>query len=158
MREWKSNCDSYDYCEFSKFQQTLYPKACCRFSKNDLTWILPFRFTGVLFFLLLDLLEDLSLATNQPNLNCSKLERTKNTNKTKTKHKILNKLDSRLSKSDKTQKLKVHLSKDVSRQFWGYKCRKETLWQLVSLETLRQLCDLLICLLRRQEHVNAKIR
>jgi hypothetical protein len=75
-----------------------------------------FRFTGVPFFLLLDLLEDLSLATNQPNLNCSELERTKTQNKTKTQ-KIPNKLDSRLSKSDKTQKLKVHLSKDVSRQF-----------------------------------------
>ena len=102
---------------FQSFNKHCIPKLAADFQRMILLGFYLFDLLEYFFFLLLDLLEDLSLATNQPNLNCSKLERTKNTNKTKTKHKILNKLDSRLSKSDKTQKLKVHLSKDVSRQF-----------------------------------------
>ena len=102
---------------FQSFNKHCIPKLAADFQRMILLGFYLFDLLEYFFFLLLDLLEDLSLATNQPNLNCSKLERPKNTNKTKTKHKILNKLDSRLSKSDKTQKLKVHLSKDVSRQF-----------------------------------------
>ena len=102
---------------FQSFNKHCIPKLAADFQRMILLGFYLFDLLEYFFFLLLDLLEDLSLATNQPNLNCSKLERTKNTKQTKTKHKILNKLDSRLSKSDKTQKLKVHLSKDVSRQF-----------------------------------------
>ena len=102
---------------FQSFNKHCIPKLAADFQRMILLGFYLFDLLEYFFFLLLDLLEDLSLATNQPNLNCSKLERTKNTKQNKNKHKILNKLDSRLSKSDKTQKLKVHLSKDVSRQF-----------------------------------------
>lgn len=71
---------------FQSFNKRCIPKLAADFSKNDLTWILPFDLLEYFFFLLLDLLEDLSLATNQPNLNCSKLERTKTQNKTKHKN------------------------------------------------------------------------
>ena len=102
---------------FQSFNKHCIPKLAADFQRMILLGFYLFELLEYFFFLLLDLLEDLSLATNQPNLNCSKLERTKTQNKTKHNTKILNKLDSRLSKSDKTQKLKVHLSKDVSRQF-----------------------------------------
>ena len=100
---------------FQSFNKHCIPKLAADFQRMILLGFYLFDLLEYFFFLLLDLLEDLSLATNQPNLNCSKLERTKTQTKQNTK--ILNKLDSRLSKSDKTQKLKVHLSKDVSRQF-----------------------------------------
>ena len=102
---------------FQSFNKHCIPKLAADFQRMILLGFYLFDLLEYFFFLLLDLLEDLSLATNQPNLNCSKLERTKNTKQNKNKTQILNKLDSRLSKSDKTQKLKVHLSKDVSRQF-----------------------------------------
>ena len=101
---------------FQSFSKHCIPKLAADFQRMILLGFYLLIYWSTFSFLLLDLLEDLSLATNQPNLNCSKLERPKNTKQNKNT-KILNKLDSRLSKSDKTQKLKVHLSKDVSRQF-----------------------------------------
>ena len=101
---------------FQSFNKHCIPKLAADFQRMILLGFYLLIYWSTFSFLLLDLLEDLSLATNQPNLNCSKLERPKNTKQNKNT-KILNKLDSRLSKSDKTQKLKVHLSKDVSRQF-----------------------------------------
>ena len=71
---------------FQSFNKHCIPKLAADFQRMILLGFLPFRFTGVLIFLLLDLLEDLSLATNQPNLNCSKLERTKNTKQNKTQN------------------------------------------------------------------------